>query len=255
MHELIGVNKRRAAVLIGQFVALTLIVGLLIGLIVDAPIVGALLGLLVGGLIVAVAFWFGAAIVLRSVGAKPAEHQRYQRFHNVVEGLCVANGIPKPDLLVVEDPAINALVVGRDKRHTSIVVTVGLLDRLSRIELEGVVAHELARIRQRDIIPATMAAVLLGGLPLRSVVVGRDRQRDSDLTACRMTRYPPGLIAALQKVREQSEITRSASSANAHLWFVDPLSTAGDRSTRSGFRRLLDAHIALDQRIALLDEL
>lgn len=241
--------------LIGQFMTLAVIAGLLIGLIVDAAIVGALLGLLVGALLVAAAYWFGAAKVIRSVGARPADPQRYQRFHNVVEGLCVANGIPKPALLVVEDPAINALVVGRDKHHASIVVTVGLLDRLTRIEMEGVAAHELARIRQRDIIPATMAVLLLGGLPLRSVVVGRGRQADADLTACRMTRYPPGLIGALEKIREDSQITRSGSSSTAHLWLVDPLSTGGDSAACGGFRRLLDAHLSLEERIALLREL
>jgi heat shock protein HtpX len=145
----------------------------------------------------------------------------------------------------VDDPARNVLVAGRDPRRSAVVFTSGLLDSLDRIELEGVVAHQLARIRQDDVAPATLVAVLgrLTGLLLRSPLA-TDRLVAADLEACQLTRYPPGLIGALEKVAGASTVASAPSSATAHLWFVPP--TDG---------RTSDPHPPLEERIALLREL
>ncbi|MFZ9443888.1 MAG: M48 family metalloprotease, partial [Ilumatobacteraceae bacterium] len=94
--------------------------------------------------------------------AQPADPAVYQRLHNHVEGLCIASGLPKPAVYIIEDPAPNAFATGRNPQHAAIAVTTGLLDKMNRVELEGVVAHELSHIRNYDILVSTIAVVLVG---------------------------------------------------------------------------------------------
>ena len=125
----------------------------------------------------AAAAWVYASadgLALGRSGAVPASPDDYSRYHNITEGLCVAAGIPKPALYVVDDDEINACAIGRDPAHAALVVTTGLLDRLDRIELEGVLAQQLSHIRSHDIFPATVAVPLVGMLapPLLPLAVG-----------------------------------------------------------------------------------
>ena len=76
--------------------------------------------------------------------AQPADPEQYQRLHNLVEGLCIAGGLPKPGVYVIDDPAPNAFATGRNPKHAAIAVTTGLLEKMNRVELEGVLAHELS---------------------------------------------------------------------------------------------------------------
>ena len=82
-------------------------------------------------------------IALAASRAKPADGPEYRRYHNLVEGLCIAAGLPKPRLYVVDDPAPNAFATGRNPKHAALAVTTGLLEMMNRVELEGVLAHEL----------------------------------------------------------------------------------------------------------------
>src|SRR5687767_15327371 len=95
--------------------------------------------------------------------ADPVEHAR---LHNIVEGLCIAAGLPKPRVYVIDDAAPNAFATGRDPRHAAIAVTTGLLAKLDRVELEGVLAHELSHIKNYDILVSTLAVTLVGVLTL-----------------------------------------------------------------------------------------
>ena len=104
--------------------------------------------------------------VRRHDRARPADPQEYARLHNLVEGLCIASGLPKPGVYVVDDPAPNAFATGRNPRHASIAVTTGLLEKMNRVELEGVVAHELSHIRNYDILISTLAVTLVGAAAL-----------------------------------------------------------------------------------------
>jgi heat shock protein HtpX len=148
-----------------------------------------------------------------------------------VEGLCIAAGLPKPELYVIDDLAPNAFATGRNPDHAALVVTRGLLDKLNRVELEGVLAHELSHIRRGDILVTTLAVTLLGLvlLPLPALssqliglTVSRRRESEADLSGVRLTRYPPGLIAALEKLRIDETVVRSGSRATAPLWLESP---------------------------------
>src|SRR5262249_58959233 len=91
-----------------------------------------------------------------------------KRYHNLVEGLCVAAGLPKPRLYVIDDPGLNAFATGRNPAHSAIAVTSGLLGAMNRVELEGVLAHELAPIKNDDILASTVAVTAVGAITLLS---------------------------------------------------------------------------------------
>ena len=113
-----------------------------------------------------VSYWKADAIALAVSRAQPADPQQYQRLHNLVEGLCIASGLPKPRVYIVDDPAPNAFATGRDPKHAAIAVTTGLLEKLNRVELEGVLAHELSHIHNYDILCRTLAVTLVGAVAL-----------------------------------------------------------------------------------------
>jgi heat shock protein HtpX len=205
--------------------------------------VGALLAVVAGPVVLvaaaavalvlaAVAYLYADRLVLRVSHVRPVSADEEPRYHNLVEGLCVSAGLPKPDLYVIDDDAPNSFATGRDPRHAAIVVTTGLLRKLSRMELEGVVAHELSHIRANDTLVTGLGAALVG-LPLAPAgalaerllgsLVGRARERDADLGGVRLTRYPPGLAAALENIRRSGAATVPASRATAHLWISSPL--------------------------------
>ena len=203
--------------------------------------VGALLAIVAGPVVLvaaavaalvlaAVAYLYADRLVLRVSHARPVPSDEEPRYHNLVEGLCVSAGLPKPDLYVIDDDAPNSFATGRDPAHGAIVVTTGLLKTLSRMELEGVMAHELSHIRANDTLVTGLGTALLG-LPLPGALadrlltslVGRARERDADIGGVRLTRYPPGLAAALETIRRQGPATLPASRATAHLWISSPL--------------------------------
>lgn len=255
--------------------------------------------------VVAVAMSFGSyfysdRIALAMSHARPADPTQYQRLHNLVEGLCIGAGLPKPRVYVIEDAAANAFATGRNPEHAAVAVTTGLLDRMNRIELEGVVAHELSHIKNNDILVSTVAVVLagvvvliadfglrflfwggprhrndssgargpasiLGILGLVTIVlapiaaqllrfaVSRRREALADFSAVRITRYPPGLISALEKLNQDSSVVHSASRATAHLWIESPLD---DRQKKGVWlNRLFNTHPPLEERIEALKEL
>src|SRR5262249_56002636 len=91
-----------------------------------------------------------------------------RRYHNLVEGLCIAAGLPKPRLYVVDDPAPNAFATGRNPKHAALAVTTGLLNTMNRVELEGVIAHELSHVKNYDILVTTIAVTAVGTVALIS---------------------------------------------------------------------------------------
>ncbi|MEW6512199.1 MAG: M48 family metallopeptidase [Bacteroidota bacterium] len=129
----------------------------------------------------------GAVSVLRSSGAvpAPADDPRYRQIHNVVEEIAIAAGVPKPEVYLIPDPDPNAFATGKDPAHASIAVTQGLLDKLSRDELQGVVAHEMGHVRNLDIRLMTVVAALIGAvmllteLGLRTMRFGGGRKSSS----------------------------------------------------------------------------
>jgi len=132
-------------------------------------------------------YQYGDRVVLSSTGARPAEGPQYTYLNDTVEGLAIAAGIPKPDVYVVPSDEINAFATGKDPEHASVAVTTGLMRTLDRQELEGVIAHEMSHIRNRDVQFMTLVAVLVGlagilsRMILRSYRYGGGRgRRDKD---------------------------------------------------------------------------
>lgn len=108
------------------------------------------------------AYWFSDKVALSSAGAQEADPNEYRELHRIVENLAITAGLPKPRVYIINDPAPNAFAAGRNKEHAVVAVTTGLMQRLDRNELEGVIAHELAHIGNRDILVMTVAVVLAG---------------------------------------------------------------------------------------------
>ena len=127
MYELIRSNKRRSAALIVGFVIVVVLVGAAIGLVVGNGIAFTIGALVFSGAMAFVSYWKADKIALAVSRAKPAPVQEYQRLHNLVEGLCIAGGLPKPAVYVIDDPAPNAFATGRNPDHAAIAVTSGLL--------------------------------------------------------------------------------------------------------------------------------
>lgn len=108
------------------------------------------------------AYWFSDKVALSSTGAVEADPSTYRELHRIVENLAITAGLPKPRVYIVDDPAPNAFATGRNPKHSVVAVTTGLLERLDRSELEGVIAHELSHIGNRDILVMSVAVVLAG---------------------------------------------------------------------------------------------
>ncbi len=168
MYEQIARNKRRSVILVIGALILLGAVGWAIGLVTGGGIVGLVVALIIAGFLAFGSYRYGDRLVLASARAKEVTPEQEPRLHNVVEGLCLAAGIPKPRVYVIPEQAPNAFATGRDPEHSSIAVTQGLLDMMNRVELEGVVAHELSHVRDRDILVGTIVATLVGAVVLIS---------------------------------------------------------------------------------------
>ncbi len=130
------------------------------------------------------AYWNSAKIALRVSGAKPADEVEYRELHNIIENLSITAGIPKPKVYIINDSAPNAFATGRNKEHAAVAFTTGILEILDRTELEGVAAHELSHIGNRDILVSTVAVILAGFISLIADIFLRSQMfgggRDSD---------------------------------------------------------------------------
>jgi heat shock protein HtpX len=293
-YERISSNKRRTIFLMTFFVLFVVVIGAAISYLLRFGWVGLGIAAILALLLTVGSYWNSDKLVIALAGAKPADPVLYARLHNLVEAMAISAGIPKPKVYVVEDPAPNAFATGRNPQHASIAVTTGLLQIMSRVELEGVIAHEMSHIKNYDILVGTVAAVLAGTVVLASdftlrllwfggggrnrdsagknpiflilalvalilaplgaaairAAISRRRESLADFSAVQLTRYPPGLIGALEKLRDNPTVVQHHSNAIAHLYIESP-----EERERSWINRLFDTHPPLDERIEALKEL
>ncbi len=165
-------NKRNSYLLIGIVLVILLTLIYSIGFVMGGDY---FFFILIFGTIIAIAYVVGgyyksADLAIASVSAKKAKGQEYRQYHNIVEGLCLASGLPKPKLYVMDNQQINAFASGRDPQHAVICVTSGTLEKLTKQELEGVLAHELSHIANYDIRFMTLTAVLVGMIAIISQI-------------------------------------------------------------------------------------
>lgn len=156
-----GRNVFRTWMLMGVFFILVILVGF-----VASQYYGdsAILYVAVGIALVMnfYAYWFSDKVAIRQAGAVPADEVQYKELHRIVENLAITAGLPKPRVYIINDPAPNAFATGRNKEHAVIAVTSGLLQMMDDNELQGVIAHELSHVGNRDILVMTVAVVLVG---------------------------------------------------------------------------------------------
>ena len=239
LREQIAANRRAYQVTVAIVVAALALLGLLVTLVLGLGVSGLGAGLGLAVLVVGFAPGLGERAALRDAGAQEADPGRWPRYANLVEGLSQAAGLPAPRLYVVDSDAANAFSVGRDPERSALVVTTGLLTTLNRVELEGVLAHELNHIWSWGARLATLG-VALGRVPgLLRLLAPVRREFDADEAGARLTRYPPGLVSALRKLAQMAPPTPDPPGLR-HLWIMAP----GDAT-----------HPPVDERIAALQEL
>lgn len=234
-----------------------------------------------------ISYFFGDQIVLSLNGAKPADRLNFFNFYTVTENLSLVNNTPMPKIYVINSSAPNAFATGTDPKNASICATTGLLEKLDRTELEGVIAHELSHIKNFDTRIMTLVSVLIGSLSILinqsqtlfyrknrdrdkssilqilglfmiifapiigkiiQLAISRQREYLADSSAVKLTRQPQGLISALQKITSDSNSLNSASTATASLYIINPFKG-------QNFNHLFSTHPPIEKRIQELKNL
>lgn len=238
-----------------------------------------------------VSYYYSDKIVLGLVGAKPVEFKENQELYRLVENLCIAAGLPTPKIYIINDPQPNAFATGRDEQHAVVALTTGILNMLDKEELEGVIAHELSHIKNRDTFLQAAMVVLVGILTLiadmfwrtsvrrsddredrggilaiiglalifispilgkmMQMAVSRKREFLADASGALITRNPEGLASALEKISTYSSNMRTASDATAHLFIVNPLR---GKDAADFMSKLFSTHPPVAERIKALRE-
>jgi len=237
-------------------------------------------------------YWNSDKVILSLSGAKPATKDNFPELFRIVENLSITAGLPTPKIYVIEDTSPNAFATGRDPQHSAICVTTGLLRLLEKSELEGVIAHELSHIGNRDILLMSIVVILVGIVGLLSrwfisgvrwrdnrrgeggqillllglimiilapltatllkLAISRKREFLADATGALLTRYPEGLARALEKISQYPYSMKNANTATAHLFIVNPFR---GKERKSWLTRLFMTHPPVEERIKALRQM
>lgn len=277
-------NKRRTFVLL--FSMFVLLVAAVWGLaqLLGYGAIGILpIAILIGLAGVWISYWSSDKLVIKMTGARVIDHSISPQLFNLVDEVRIAAGLPMPKVAIVDDPAPNAFATGRDPDHAVIAFTTGILDAMDREQLQGVAAHEMAHVGNRDTLVMAVAATTAGiiailadiglrmsffsrrdnnsnpvalivGLvvillaPLAAMLlrsaVSRRRESLADATAVAFTRNPTGLRRALETLQSDSTVVQAKSTAVAHVWIESPLG--------GKVGSLFETHPPLSERIATL---
>jgi heat shock protein HtpX len=260
IYEQINTNKQRSIIIVSLFVAFIILTAYAISYAFNLEV---LLPIAIGFSLLSsgASYFWGDKMVLTMNKAIPASRKKYFDFYTATENLAIAAKIPLPKIYVIEDSSMNAFAAGRDPEHAVICATTGLLSKLSRTELEGVIAHEMSHIRNYDIRLMTMVSILIGTLSilinlsyhsrinsdndrkdngilmilgivliifapiiaqLIQLAISRRREFFADASAVMLTRQPSGLISALQKLDSDQTPQHFASTATASLYINNP---------------------------------
>lgn len=286
MYRAIAANKRNSWLIISVFFLLVGGLGYVFDLFLAGGSGAVLVAIMVGAAgYVIFQFFFAGSQALAMAGAKEIAKTDEPRLFRIVENLSITTGLPMPRVFVVEDPSPNAFATGRDPEHASVAATTGLLDLMDDSELEGVMAHEMAHVKNFDIRVTTLVfglavvvglladvlarlaffggmrrggghpAVLVVGIlamilaPLLASIiqaaVSRQREYLADASGALITRHPEALARALKKLGANSIPLKKQQTSMAHLWLADPI--------QPGFiDRMFQTHPPIDGRIERL---
>jgi heat shock protein HtpX len=224
-----------------------------------------------------VSYYKSDKIAIASVKAKKASKEHYKQYYGIVEALTIASGLPMPKLYIMHSPQINAFASGRNPKNAIICVTTGMLEKLDKREIEGVLAHELGHVANFDIRYMTLATVMVGMIAIISemflyslwfrsgndnknivfiligiamailapivvqlvqLAISRKREFNADASAVKFTRNPHGLIGALEKIQKENQPEKKVPKAVAPLFFSNPLK--GLRSTHPPIEKRIE---------------
>jgi len=216
VYEQIARNKRRAVVYIAIFFVVWVGIGAVLGLVFSsyassrsgattspggAAITGAILVGILALLGILYTLTSGGRLVLAVSGAQPADPHQYPELHNIVEALAIGDGLPKPDVYVIDDPSPNAFATGTSPKHAAITATTGLLQVMNREELEGVIGHEMSHIKNYDVRLILIVSTLIGIAGLIASLIWRSaffmRPRDRDGGQLMIVIYAAGALFGL----------------------------------------------------------
>ena len=285
MYSSISQNKRNTVIIFSLFIAIISGIGLYFSYIYDD------LTIFIFTLIFAIfyalfQYKISTTITLKMNGAEPISKKDAPEFYSIVESLSIAAGLPMPKLYIINDSSMNAFAAGTNPENSVICATTGLLENMDKVEIEGVMAHEISHIKNYDIRVSMVAVALtavigvLSDIVLRFIFLNDDdedsknpialvlglffvlispllatitrlaisRQREflADATAVSLTRYPDGLISALEKLKNNKPLERQ-NSTTASLFISNPMK-------QGFFQRLFSTHPPLDDRIKRLKE-
>lgn len=251
------------------------------------------IGWVLASIWMAVSYFSGDHILLNSADAIPISRQDQPEIYRLVENLCISRGLPLPRIYIMDDESLNAFATGRDPQHASLALTKGLVQKLDRVELEGVIAHELAHIENRDIrlMLITVAGIsfftlagemcfriglssrrgknngaflfiVLGiicwiyGLffaPLIRLAMSRQREYLADATGALTTRNPRALASALRKISQDSRVEALDKRASMAAMCIE--NPLEKKNLFSGWSGLTATHPPIEKRIAALEEM
>lgn len=183
IYEQISKNKRNSIILCVVFVIFVGFLGWVFSQLTALGNMGIVLAVVIAAVWAFSSYYWSDSIVLAISRARPLEKNEYPHLFHAVEGLAIAAGIPTPKVYVIEDTAPNAFATGRNPEHSVVCVTTGLLQKLNRLELEGVIAHELSHVKNYDILFGSLVVVMVGVVALlsdwilRSFLWGGGRRR------------------------------------------------------------------------------
>lgn len=201
-YQAIAKNKRESVLLIFSFLLIIISLGFVFSRIYDNPGI-LIIAVLFSSFSAFISYFFSDSITLAMSGAKQVDNKSAPELYRIVENLTITAGLPMPRLFIIEDTAPNAFATGRDPKHAVVCVTTGILQKLERVELEGVIAHELSHIGNYDIRVMTLVVVLVGTITLladfflRFSFFGRRKSSNRDNGNLGLILMVVGLILAL----------------------------------------------------------
>lgn len=276
-------NQLKTAALLTALTLLFVWIGNMLG-----GMAGMMIGLILAAAMNLGSYWFSDKIVLSMSHARPITPQEAPELYRTVKQLCLRADIPVPALYVIDDPSPNAFATGRDPQHAAVAVNTGLLQIMERPEVEGVIAHELAHVRNRDTLISAIAATFAGAImmiaefarftlffsggsndedspnplvlllllfvaPIAATIIrlaiSRSREYEADRGGAQISGNPLALASALRRLEQGNQVLPNrAAPANASLYIVNPFSGKGLLS-------LLSTHPPTEERVRRLEAL